>query len=81
MRSRLRCRANNADITIGCLPIDEGRASDFGLMKIDAKGQIKEFAEKPKGDALKAMAVGSRLPPRSFSLQFVQAAQKWGLDS
>ena len=33
-------RATNADITIGCLPVDKARASDFGLMKIDAEGRI-----------------------------------------
>ena len=33
-----RHREVNADITIGCLPIDEERASDFGLMKIEKHG-------------------------------------------
>ena len=33
-------RATNADITIGCLPVDYERASDFGLMKIDEEGRI-----------------------------------------
>ena len=50
-------RATGADITIGCLPCDEARASDFGLMKINAEGRIVEFAEKPKGEALRAMQV------------------------
>ena len=50
-------RATNADVTIGCLPMDDKRASDFGLMKIDGEGRIIEFSEKPKGDALKAMQV------------------------
>lgn len=50
-------RATGADITIGCLPMDDSRASDFGLMKINDEGRIIEFAEKPKGDALKAMQV------------------------
>lgn len=50
-------RATGADITIGCLPMDDTRASDFGLMKIDGEGRIMEFAEKPKGDALKTMQV------------------------
>ena len=31
-------RSTNADITIGCLPVDYERASDFGLMKIDEEG-------------------------------------------
>ncbi|KAK8567226.1 hypothetical protein V6N13_005137 [Hibiscus sabdariffa] len=44
-----------ADITVSCLPMDDSRASDFGLMKIDGTGRIIQFAEKPKGDDLKAM--------------------------
>ncbi|GMY27492.1 Trimeric LpxA-like superfamily [Fagus crenata] len=35
----------------------DSRASDFGLMKIDNKGRILSFSEKPKGEELKAMAV------------------------
>ncbi|KAH7293799.1 hypothetical protein KP509_28G042900 [Ceratopteris richardii] len=48
---------SDADITISCVPIDESRASDYGLMKIDSKGRVLYFAEKPKGDDLKAMEV------------------------
>ncbi|CAL5424983.1 unnamed protein product [Camellia sinensis] len=33
------------------------RASDFGLIKMDGKGRIISFSEKPKGVDLKAMAV------------------------
>jgi glucose-1-phosphate adenylyltransferase len=50
-------RENNADITIAALPMDEKRATAFGLMKIDDTGAIVEFAEKPKGEALTRMAV------------------------
>ncbi|XP_019180648.1 PREDICTED: glucose-1-phosphate adenylyltransferase large subunit 3, chloroplastic/amyloplastic [Ipomoea nil] len=50
-------RQSGADITISSLPIDDRRASDFGLMKIDDKGRVLFFSEKPKGDDLKAMAV------------------------
>jgi glucose-1-phosphate adenylyltransferase len=50
-------RQLNSDITIGCIAYDEDRASDFGLMKIDSNRRVVEFAEKPKGDALKAMQV------------------------
>jgi len=50
-------RETNADITVSCLPMDDERASDFGLMKIDDTGKIIDFAEKPSGDDLKAMAV------------------------
>ncbi|KAI4316841.1 hypothetical protein L6164_024781 [Bauhinia variegata] len=51
----------NADITVSCVPMDESRASDYGLMKIDKKGQIIQFAEKPKGSDLKAMKVDTTL--------------------
>ncbi|NET49768.1 MAG: glucose-1-phosphate adenylyltransferase, partial [Merismopedia sp. SIO2A8] len=44
-------------ITLSVVPIDEKRASDFGLMKIDANGRVIDFSEKPKGDALKQMQV------------------------
>jgi glucose-1-phosphate adenylyltransferase len=50
-------RSTGADVTIGCLPVDATRASDFGLMKIDGEGRITEFAEKPKGEALDRMRV------------------------
>ncbi|TVU54503.1 MAG: glucose-1-phosphate adenylyltransferase [Arthrospira sp. PLM2.Bin9] len=47
-----------ADITLSVLPVDEKRASSFGLMKIDeSTGRIIDFSEKPKGEALKQMAV------------------------
>lgn len=52
-----RHRETNADITISVVPMDEKRASSFGLMKIDDKGRIIDFCEKPKGDALKEMQV------------------------
>ncbi|XP_058077726.1 glucose-1-phosphate adenylyltransferase large subunit 1, chloroplastic-like isoform X2 [Magnolia sinica] len=50
-------RQGGADITIACLPMDDSRASDFGLMKINNKGRVLFFNEKPKGEELKAMAV------------------------
>ncbi|CAN0856626.1 Glucose-1-phosphate adenylyltransferase large subunit 1, chloroplastic [Linum grandiflorum] len=50
-------RQSGADITISSLPIDDSRASDFGLMKIDNKGRVLSFSEKPRGADLKAMAV------------------------
>lgn len=52
-----RHRETNADITISVVPMDDRRASDFGLMKIDNAGRVVDFSEKPKGDALKAMQV------------------------
>lgn len=50
-------RDSGADVTLSVVPIDEQRASDFGLMKINDSGRIIDFSEKPKGEALKAMAV------------------------
>lgn len=35
--------------------LHDSRASDFGLMKIDNKGRVLSFSEKPKGADLKAM--------------------------
>ncbi|GAA0185296.1 hypothetical protein Leryth_022178 [Lithospermum erythrorhizon] len=54
-------RQSGADITISSLPIDDRRASDFGLMKIDGKGRVMSFSEKPRGDDLKAMAVDTTI--------------------
>ncbi|KAI7984338.1 hypothetical protein LOK49_LG15G00773 [Camellia lanceoleosa] len=50
-------RQSGANITLSCLPVHNSRASDFGLMKIDGKGRILSFIEKPKGADLKAVAV------------------------
>ncbi|KAH7658781.1 Glucose-1-phosphate adenylyltransferase protein [Dioscorea alata] len=46
-----------ADITVSCVPMNESRASDFGLMKIDETGRIIQFSEKPKDVKLEAMRV------------------------
>eukprot|EP00271_Cylindrocystis_brebissonii_P012248 TRINITY_DN3046_c0_g3_i1.p1 TRINITY_DN3046_c0_g3~~TRINITY_DN3046_c0_g3_i1.p1 ORF type:complete len:554 (+),score=104.67 TRINITY_DN3046_c0_g3_i1:85-1662(+) len=54
-------REQDADITIAALPMDEKRATAFGLMKIDDKGRIIQFAEKPKGDKLTAMQVDTTI--------------------
>jgi len=47
-------RESGADITVSAVPMDEKRATSFGVMLIDNKGRITKFGEKPKGDALKA---------------------------
>jgi glucose-1-phosphate adenylyltransferase len=54
-----RHRETKADITLSVVPVDESRASDFGLMKIDNNGLVMFFSEKPKGEALKAMQVNT----------------------
>ncbi|GAB1540656.1 glucose-1-phosphate adenylyltransferase [Scytonema sp. NUACC21] len=52
-----RHRETGADITLSVLPIDDRRASDFGLVKIDDSGRIISFSEKPKGEAKTQMRV------------------------
>jgi len=56
-----RHRETGADITLSVVPMDEKRASDFGLMKIDASGRVVDFCEKPKGDALASMQVDTTI--------------------
>ncbi len=56
-----RHRDTQADITLSVVPINEKRASDFGLMKIDSSGRVVDFSEKPKGDALKKMQVDTSI--------------------
>ncbi|KAL0366094.1 UNVERIFIED_CONTAM: Glucose-1-phosphate adenylyltransferase large subunit, chloroplastic/amyloplastic [Sesamum radiatum] len=69
----------NADITVSCVPMDDSRASDYGLMKINETGQIIQFAEKPKGSALKAMQVDTSLLglPHDEAAKFPYIA--WGV--
>ena len=40
-------RANKADLTIACLPVDRRQASEFGVMDVDASGRVLSFIEKP----------------------------------
>ncbi|AFZ11157.1 Glucose-1-phosphate adenylyltransferase [Crinalium epipsammum PCC 9333] len=56
-----RHRDTNADITLSVVPMNEKRASDFGLMKIDANGRVVDFSEKPKGEALTKMQVDTSI--------------------
>ena len=54
--------ARAADITVGCIPVSLEQASTFGVMAIDDKERIVEFAEKPDrpksmpGDSSRALA-------------------------
>ena len=50
-------RQTGADITLSVLPVEEVKASDFGLIKIDGEGYVVEFREKPTGSALEPMRV------------------------
>lgn len=47
----------NADVTISVIPCKPAEAEGFGLLKADEDGNIIEFSEKPKGEALEAMRV------------------------
>ncbi|KMT00416.1 hypothetical protein BVRB_9g217200 [Beta vulgaris subsp. vulgaris] len=51
----------NSDITVSCVPVGESRASDYGLMKIDSRGRVIQFWEKPKGTELEAMRVDTQI--------------------
>ncbi|XP_038972035.1 glucose-1-phosphate adenylyltransferase large subunit 1, chloroplastic isoform X2 [Phoenix dactylifera] len=65
-------RQSGADITISCLPMDDSRASDFGMVKIDNKGRVISFSEKPKGEDLKAMEVDTTV----LGLSRIEAEKK-----
>jgi glucose-1-phosphate adenylyltransferase len=56
-----RHRDTGADVTLSVVPMDDARASDFGLLKMDASGRVVDFCEKPKGEELKAMQVDTTL--------------------
>lgn len=49
--------ASGADLTVAALPVDAAQAEGFGLMRTESEGRIREFREKPKGEALGAMRV------------------------
>lgn len=57
-----RHRETGADVTLSVLPVDEQRASSFGLMKVDDdSSRIVDFSEKPKGGALREMQVDTSM--------------------
>jgi glucose-1-phosphate adenylyltransferase len=43
----------NAEITIATIPVADREASEFGILKMDNKGFITSFIEKPKKELLK----------------------------
>jgi glucose-1-phosphate adenylyltransferase len=47
----------NADVTLSVIPVDDSRASSFGLLKTNDEGQVVEFREKPPADQLAPMQV------------------------
>ncbi len=44
--------AKNAELSIATIPVNAKDATDFGIMKVDKKGMIDSFIEKPKADLL-----------------------------
>ncbi|KAE9593740.1 putative glucose-1-phosphate adenylyltransferase [Lupinus albus] len=50
-----------ADISVSCLPVNGSHASDFGLVKVDERGRIRQFLEKPNGELLRSMHVDTSL--------------------
>ncbi len=45
--------AKKADISIATIPVNDKDAPEFGIMKVNEKGLISSFIEKPKADLLK----------------------------
>ncbi len=45
-------RSSAADITISVKAVSRTEAMEFGVLKVDANGQIVKFAEKPKDDKI-----------------------------
>jgi glucose-1-phosphate adenylyltransferase len=42
---------NGADLTVGCVSVPWERASEFGVMSVDAAGRVVAFDEKPENPA------------------------------
>lgn len=41
-------RERDADLTIACLPVPRSQATEFGVMQINAAGEVLGFREKPR---------------------------------
>lgn len=53
---------SKADATVGALPIERNRCSDFGILQVDEKSKITSFVEKPqKDEELEALKVPRQL--------------------
>jgi glucose-1-phosphate adenylyltransferase len=51
-------RESGAEVTVAVQPVTREAASALGILKVDEKGCIVEFSEKPKGKGLDEMASG-----------------------
>lgn len=56
----------NADITVAVQPVARSEASRFGLLKVEADGQISSFIEKPKDAEVQKKFVSRDDPERPF---------------
>ena len=65
-------RKTGADLTVAALPVNPSEAEGFGLMHTDEHGRIREFKEKPKGDALASM----RVDTSRFGLSLDQSKER-----
>jgi len=63
---------HNADVSVCVIPRSEAAASGFGLLKLDGDGRIRQFREKPKGNALGEM----RTDTTSLGLTREQSEQR-----
>ena len=64
--------STGADLTVSVVPCRPDEAPEFGLLKANAKGEIVEFKEKPKGADLEAM----RVDTTNFGLTAEEAANR-----
>lgn len=54
--------ASGAEISIAVTPVREEQVPEFGVMKVDARGRISEFFEKPKSPVdIEQMRVGEEI--------------------
>jgi glucose-1-phosphate adenylyltransferase len=44
--------AHKADVSVCVIPVEEEKAAGFGILKMDARGRMTEFNEKPKDPKL-----------------------------
>lgn len=62
----------DADVTVSVIPFQREAAEEFGLLKAEADGNIIEFKEKPKGEALEQM----RVDTTAFGLSAEEAERR-----
>ncbi len=56
----------NADITVAVQPVARSEASRFGILKVEADGQISSFIEKPKDPEVQKKYISRDDPERPF---------------